>query len=53
MTKQEKIYTRLPGRKRGLIIGVNTLWQGPDHLLAIDSKRFSEDYKRVGGEWLV
>ena len=46
MTKQEKIYTRLPGRKRGLIIGVNTLWQGPDHLLAIDSKRFSEDYKR-------
>ncbi|MCK5230992.1 MAG: hypothetical protein KAR13_12035 [Desulfobulbaceae bacterium] len=45
MTKQEKIYKRLPGKKKGLI-GIYTLWQGPDHLLAIDSKRFSEDYKR-------
>lgn len=45
MTKQEKIYKRLPGRKKGLI-DIHTLWQGPDHLLAIDSKRFSEDYKR-------
>lgn len=46
MTKKEKIYTRLPGKKKGLIIGINTLWRGPDHLLAIDSKRFSEEYKR-------
>ena len=45
MWKKKKIYRRLPGRKKG-IIGIYTLWQGPDHLLTIDSKRFSEDYKR-------
>lgn len=27
-------------------MGYHTLWLGPDHLLSIDSRRFSEDYKR-------
>lgn len=28
------------------MIGYHSLWLGMDHLLSIDSKRFSEDYKR-------
>lgn len=45
MTKKEKIYRRLRGKRKGLI-GIQTLWMGPDHLLLIDSKRVCEDYKR-------
>ena len=45
MVKKNKPYRRLPGKKRSFI-GVYTLWSGSDHLLAIDSKGFSEDYKR-------
>jgi hypothetical protein len=45
MARKEKIYNRLPGKKRG-IISINRLWAGPDHLLAVDSKGFYEDYKR-------
>jgi len=45
MQKQPKKYIKLRGKKRGLI-GINTLWLGPDHLLHIDSKRLSEDYRR-------
>lgn len=45
MAKKEKIYRRLRGKRKGLI-GIQTLWRGPDHLLLIDSKRVAEDYKR-------
>ncbi|MDY6854111.1 MAG: hypothetical protein SWO11_05285 [Thermodesulfobacteriota bacterium] len=45
MAKKKKIYNRLPGKKRKFF-GYDTLWLGPDHLLSIDSRIFSEDYKR-------
>lgn len=38
-------YRKLPGDFRGFFHR-NTLWLGPDHLLLIDSTRFSETYKR-------
>ena len=38
-------YSKLPGDFRG-IFRRNTLWLGSDHLLLIDSTRFSETYKR-------
>ena len=37
---------RLTGKKKNFLGGYNTLWLGRDHLLSIESKRFSEDYKR-------
>jgi hypothetical protein len=46
MPGTEKTYRRLPGKKSSFLIGYITLWIGEDHLLSIDSKRFSEDYKR-------
>jgi len=46
MPKKPKKYKKLPGRKTNFLMGYTTLWLGPDHLLLIDSKRFSEDYKR-------
>jgi hypothetical protein len=44
--KKQKPYKRLPGRKKNFLGGFNALWLGSDHLLLIDSKRVSEDYKR-------
>ncbi len=38
-------YHKLPGDFRGFLRR-NTLWLGPDHLLMVDSTRFSETYKR-------
>ena len=45
MAKKKKTYNRLPGKKRKFF-GYDTLWLGQDHLLSIDSRIFSEDYKR-------
>ncbi len=45
MAKKQQKYKRLPGKKRGLF-GYNTLWLGPDHMLAVVDRVFSEDYKR-------
>jgi hypothetical protein len=39
------LYDKLPGDFRGFLTR-NTLWLGSDHLLLIDSSRFSETYKR-------
>ncbi len=44
MAKKE--YHRLPGTKKGLMIGRYTLWQAVDHLLHIYSRAGVEDYKR-------
>ena len=38
-------YKRLPGKRRGFL-GVSSLWLGPDHLLSIFGKGYSEAYKR-------
>ncbi len=38
-------YRRLPGSFRGFFRR-NTLWLGEDHVLLVDSSRFSETYKR-------
>jgi hypothetical protein len=38
-------YRKLPGRLRGVIRGAS-IWMGPDHLLAVRSTRFREEYKR-------
>jgi hypothetical protein len=46
MPKKQKPYNRLPGKKKNFLGGLNTLWLGADHMLSIDSKRVSEDYKR-------
>lgn len=46
MKKKEKPYRKLPGIRRRFLGGIDTLWAGTDHLLAIDSNRFSENYKR-------
>jgi hypothetical protein len=39
------IYTKLTGRNRSLT-GFTQLWQAPDHILLVNSSRFSEQYKR-------
>jgi hypothetical protein len=41
----QSVYTRLPGRKSGLLRR-DTLWLGPDHILFVRSSRFTEDYRR-------
>ncbi|UCD80444.1 MAG: hypothetical protein JSW26_03165, partial [Desulfobacterales bacterium] len=46
MAKKVKEYRKLPGLKKGFLIGKHTLWQGKDHLLHIFSRFGSEDYKR-------
>ena len=46
MPKKQKPYKRLPGKKKNFLGGLNTLWLGAGHVLSIDSKRVSEDYKR-------
>ncbi len=38
-------YRRLPGRSFGLF-GSYSLWAGTDHLLAVESRRFIENYRR-------
>lgn len=45
MSPGEFPYRKLPGDFRGFFRR-NTLWLGPDHLLLVDSTRFSETYKR-------
>jgi len=45
MAEAEKKYRRLPGLGRGMI-GIARLWLGNDHLLAVHSTGYSEDYKR-------
>lgn len=39
-------YQRLPGKKKGFIMGRRTLWRGRDHLLQIKARWGAEDYKR-------
>jgi hypothetical protein len=46
MTPKTKKYHKLPGSKKGFLIGKYTLWQGPDHLLQIFSRVGVEEYKR-------
>ena len=46
MTGEPSAYRRLPGKKKGFLIGKHTLWQGADHLLQIYSRLGVEDYKR-------
>jgi hypothetical protein len=38
-------YIRLPGKKKGFYSKC-TLWRGEDHILAVDSNYYSENYKR-------
>ena len=42
----KKPYQRLPGKKKGFLVGTYHLWLGPDHLLQIYSRFGMEDYKR-------
>jgi hypothetical protein len=46
MAQQKKTYQKLPGSKKGFLIGKHTLWQAKDHLLHIFSRFGVEDYKR-------
>jgi hypothetical protein len=46
MTSKKKEYTKLPGSKKGFLIGQYTLWQGSDHLLQVYSRVGVEEYKR-------
>ena len=46
MTAEKTAYKRLPGKKKGFLIGHHTLWQSSDHLLQIYSRLGVEDYKR-------
>jgi hypothetical protein len=46
MVKKEKEYNKLPGTKKGFLIGKYTLWQGAGHLLHVYSRVGVEDYKR-------
>ncbi len=39
-------YQRLPGKKKGFIMGQHTLWRSRDHLLQIYARWGTEDYKR-------
>jgi hypothetical protein len=45
MTKTEKKYWRMPGKKKKFI-GRDTLWAASDHLLFVDSSGFGETYRR-------
>ena len=46
MTAESPIrYEKLPGHRRGLIVG-SSVWLAPDHLLLVKSKRLNEVYKR-------
>jgi ABC-type multidrug transport system fused ATPase/permease subunit len=46
MAQKSKEYHKLPGSKKGFLIGKYTLWQGSDHLLQIFSRVGVEEYKR-------
>ena len=46
MAKKNKEYHKVPGTKKGFLIGRYTLWQGADHLLHVYSRVGVEDYKR-------
>ena len=46
MAKKDKEYHKVPGTKKGFLIGRYTLWQGADHLLHVYSRVGVEDYKR-------
>jgi len=46
MAQNKKEYQKLPGLKKGFLIGKYTLWQGSDHLLHVFSRFGVEDYKR-------
>ena len=46
MAANEKEYSKLPGTKKGFLIGRYTLWQGSDHLLQVYSRVGVEEYKR-------
>ncbi len=45
MTPTQATYRRLPGAKRRPLRKA-TLWLSSDHILAVDSHRFTEEYKR-------
>jgi hypothetical protein len=45
MPRSEFPYRRLPGQYRGFFRS-HSLWLGPDHVLQVDSTRFSETYRR-------
>ena len=45
MTPAQATYRRLPGARRRLLRKA-TLWLSSDHILAVDSRRFTEEYKR-------
>jgi hypothetical protein len=46
MAKITSEYHKLPGSKKGFLIGKYTLWLGSDHLLQIFSRVGVEEYKR-------
>jgi hypothetical protein len=46
MTSEAPKYQRLPGKKKGFLIGKHTLWLSSDHLLSRYSRFGVEDYKR-------
>jgi hypothetical protein len=43
--ESREVYRRLPGRSWGLL-GRTTLWQGSDHILQVQSRGYSEAYRR-------
>src|SRR5581483_5268513 len=45
MSSRRSPYRRLPGKRTDLFRR-QTLWLGPDHLLRVNSTRFSEEYRR-------
>ncbi len=46
MANKVKEYQKLPGSKKGFLIGKYTLWQGADHVLHMFARFGVEDYKR-------
>lgn len=46
MAQNTSEYQKLPGSRKGFLIGKYTLWQGSDHLLQIYSRVGLEEYKR-------
>lgn len=46
MAQRVQEYQKLPGIKKGFLVGKYTLYQGKDHLLHVFSRFGGEDYKR-------
>ncbi len=46
MANKTKEYRKLPGYKKGFLLGQHTLWEGSDHLLQMLSRVGVEEYKR-------